>query len=79
MQPLEYDVSNSFQEVEFFLKKESDALLESGLVKKEIDTEGKRSLTLQGAIALTYRSIPPGKNIWGFITEKRAETALKNA
>jgi len=52
---------------------------EIGLVKKEIDAEGKRPLTLQGAIALTYRSISPGKNIWGFITEERAEAALKNA
>ena len=52
---------------------------EIGLVKKEIDAEGKRPLTLQGAIALTYRSISPGKNILGFITEERAEAALKNA
>ncbi|RKZ45689.1 MAG: hypothetical protein DRQ48_07375 [Gammaproteobacteria bacterium] len=79
LEPLDYDVSKGFHDVELFFKKESDALFDIGVVKKEIDTEGKRSLTLQGAMALTYRSIPPGKNIWAYITEKRAEAALKNA
>lgn len=79
LEPLDYDVSKGFRDVELFFKKESDALLGIGLTKKEIDTEGKRSLTLQGAMALTYRAIPPGKNIWAYITEKRAEAALKDA
>ena len=78
MKSLDYDVSKGFYEPERFFKKESDALLEKWVVKKEIDAEGMRSLTLPGAIALTYRSIPPGRNIWRFITEKRTRAAIKN-
>lgn len=73
-----YDLSRGFGEVEDFLKRESDALVHKKIVKPEIDLEGKRSLTLLGAIALTYRSVPPGKNIWGYISEKRAKKALRN-
>ena len=78
VEPVEYDVHSGFREVELFLKEESDALLAKGIVSKLIDSDGKRSLTLLGAVALTYRSVPPGKNIWGYITEKRAERALRN-
>lgn len=74
---LDYDISQGFQAIELFLKKESDALLEIGLVKKDIDSEGKRALTLWGAFVITYRAIPPGKNILGFVTEKRAEKVLQ--
>lgn len=75
----EFDMGSGFGEVESFLRCESDALLERGLVKPEIDENGKRSLTLLGALALTYRAVFPGKNIWGYITEMRAKLALKNA
>lgn len=75
---VDYDLSRGFGEVEDWLKKESDALLEKGIVKPEIDEEGKRRLTLLGAIALTYRAVPPGKNIWAFVTEQRAKKALKS-
>ncbi|MEJ2529876.1 MAG: hypothetical protein P8Z39_07355 [Gammaproteobacteria bacterium] len=76
-QPVDCEVSNGFYEVEKFLKKESDALLSKGIVKGEIDSDGKRALTLYGAMALTWRSIPPGRNLWGYITERRAEAALQ--
>ncbi len=76
---VDYDLSRGFGEVEDFLKKESDALLQKGIVNRDIDEEGKRKLTLLGAIALTYRAVPPGKNIWGYIAEQRARRALKSA
>lgn len=72
----DYDVSRGFFGVEEFLRKESDALLSKGVVNETIDSEGKRSLTLFGAFCLTFRSVPPGKNIWAFITERRARNAL---
>ena len=67
MKSLDYDVSKGFYELERFFKKESDALLEKCIVKKGIDAEGMRSLTLPGAIGLTYLSIHSGRNIWRFI------------
>ena len=72
----DYDVSRGFAGVEEFLRKESDALLSKGIVNEAIDSEGKRSLTLFGAFCLTFRSVPPGKNIWAYITERRARNAL---
>jgi len=77
-QSLDYDVNSGFREIELYLKEESDPLLAKGIVNTAIDLDGKRSLTLLGAFALTYRSVPPGKNIWGYITEKRAERVLKD-
>ena len=58
--------------------RESDALLGMGIVKDEIDENGKRSLTLPGAFAMTFRSVSPGKNIWGYIKEKKAEKFVGN-
>lgn len=71
-----YDLSRGFGEVEDFFKKESDALLHKGIVKPDIDEEGKRLLTLFGAFSLTYRAVPPGRYIWGYLTEQRAKKAL---
>ncbi len=76
LHPVDYDVSRGFYEIEQFLRRESDALLAQGIVKEDIDADGKRALTLYGALALTYRSISPGKNIMGYISERRAEAAL---
>jgi hypothetical protein len=73
---INYDLSRGFGEVGDFLKKESDALLQKGIVQPDIDEDGKRRLTLFGAFSLTYRSVPPGRYIWGYITEQRAKKAL---
>ncbi len=77
--PVDYDTEKGFYEVEDYLRRESDALLEKGIVSSSIDQDGKRSLTLYGAFALTWRSVPPGKTIWGYLTQRRAEQALENA
>ncbi len=74
----DYDVSRGFFVVEEFIRKESDALLNKGVVNEAIDSEGNRSLTLFGAFCLTFRSLPPGKNVWAYITERRARNALGN-
>ena len=74
----DYDVSRGFSGVEEYLRKESDVLLRKGIVNEAIDSEGNRSLTLFGAFCLTYRSLPPGKNIWAYITERRARNTLGN-
>lgn len=74
--PVDFDVASGFAEVEDQIKRESDALLKMGIVTKEIDENGKRSLTLSGAFAMTFRSVPPGKNIWGYINENRAEKLI---
>lgn len=76
--PQNYDLSRGFGEVEDFIKKESDALLQKGFIHPEIDEEGKRKLTLRGAAFMTYLAVAPGKNIWGYVTERRANKALKN-
>jgi hypothetical protein len=75
--PVSYDISKGFSEVEAFMKKESDALVDKGFAQRDINSDGKRSLTLYGAFALTCRSVPPGRYILGFITERRAEAALR--
>lgn len=40
---------------------ESDALVKRGICHPDIDTDGKRSLTLKGAYMLTWASVFPGK------------------
>jgi hypothetical protein len=77
--PVDYAVEKGFYDVEEFLRRESDELLKKGIVKPEIDENGKRALTLRGAYALTYRAIPPGKYIWGYILQRRANAALRDA
>lgn len=64
LSPVDLDVTRGFGEVEDFLKVESDALLEKGIVEPDIDEDGKRRLTLYGAFVLTYKSVPPGKKIY---------------
>lgn len=76
--PVDYEIARGFGEVEDFINRESEALLQKGIVKPDIDPQGKRRLTLYGAILLTYKAVPPGKNIWGFITERQAKKALGN-
>lgn len=78
MAPVAFEVERGFGEVEDFIRRESEALLEKGIVKRDIDPEGNRSLTLYGALLLTCTSVPPGVNIWGFITERQAKKALGN-
>lgn len=77
--PLDFDIASGFFEVEKHIKREADALLEMGLVKNEIDENGKRSLTLKGAFLMTFRSVPPGKTILGFLNEKKAMKLISNA
>jgi hypothetical protein len=74
--PKDFDVELGFSVVEAHLKRESDTLVEMGLLKSNINDDGKRALTLKGAIAMTYRSVNPGKKIWGRLNEKRAQGLL---
>ena len=61
--PVDYQAEQGFAEITAFLREESDALLAKGLVKPEIDPDGKRSLTLYGAFVMTWRSVWPGRVI----------------
>jgi len=74
--PMDFDVEKCFEEIETFMRLESDELTQKGITKPDIDEEGKRALTLYGAIYLTYHAIPPGKNIFGYFDEKRSKNAL---
>lgn len=74
--PIDYDVKSGFRDIELFMRRESDELAQKGIVKREIDEDGKRALTLYGAIYLTYRAISPGKNIVGYITKRQAKKVL---
>jgi hypothetical protein len=76
--PVEFDLANGFFEVEKHIKREADALLEMGLVKNEIDENGKRSLTLKGAFIMTFRSVSPGKEIFGFLSKRQAMKLISN-
>ncbi len=77
--PVDYAVEKGFYDVEDFLRRESEELLKKGIVEPAIDENGKRSLTLRGAFALTYKAIPPGKYIWRYIVQRQAEAALRDA
>lgn len=74
--PVVFDINSGFSEVESFIRLESDALVKKGIVHEPIDDMGKRRLTLYGAYILTWRSIPPGKNIVGYLSERESEKAL---
>lgn len=75
--PIDFDIDGGFKEVESFMRRESDELIDKGIVKPEIDSEGKRALTFYGAIYLTYRAVSPGKNIFGYFAENEAKRALR--
>lgn len=77
LQPIDYPLDQGFAEAEDFLRRESDALVAKGLLHPEVDADGKRSLTLRGALALTWRSVFPGRHIWGYITARRGQRVLQ--
>lgn len=76
--PIDFDIELGFSVIEAHLKRESDTLVDMGLLRSNIDDDGKRALTFKGAIAMTYRSVNPGKKIWGRLNEKRAQGLLSN-
>mgnify|MGYP000187127000 CR=1 FL=1 len=76
--PRAYDVEGGFSDIEALMKQESDELVKKGFVTSNIDDQGKRSLTLYGAAFLTYRAVSPGKDIWGYITERSAKKTLSS-
>lgn len=78
LSPVDMDVARGFGAIEDFLKIESDALLEKGIVKADIDEDGKRRLTLYGAFVLTYKSVFPGKNLFGYLSEQNAKKIVKS-
>jgi len=74
--PVRFEPGRGLRFLEQGMRDESEALLRLGLVEPEIGDDGKRALTLRGAIALTYRAVPPGLHIWNYLTRRRAERAL---
>jgi len=79
LQAQQFDLSNGFREIEAYIRKESDALVEKGVLRPEIDADGKRAPTLFGAFFLTWRSIFPGKNLLTWITARRSRKILRQA
>jgi len=73
---MDYDLSRGFGEIEDHLKKESDTLLQMGLLKADVDENGHRYLTLLGAFVLTIRSVFPGKNIVRYLTNRAGKRML---
>ncbi len=49
--------------LEKHLHRESDTLLELGLVNAGIDPQGRRALTLRGALPMTFRLAPPWRHL----------------
>ena len=76
LQPVDYQAEQGFAEITAFLREESDALLDKGLVKPEIDADGKRSLTLYGAFVMTWRSVWPGRAIVVALKRRAAMRAV---
>ena len=74
--PVSINTSRHFSDIERFIRKESDALTSMGFLKEPIDAEGWRSLTLAGALSMTWRSVPPGSKIVGYFKKKRQEKLL---
>lgn len=75
---VDYDIDRGFSDIEEYMKRESNELVKKGIIKPEIDEDGKRSLTPYGAIYITYRAISPGKDILGYFQEKMAKKVLGN-
>ena len=78
-QPVAYQADQGFAEIAAFLREESDLLLAKGLLKPEVDTNGKRSLTLHGAFAMTWRSVWPGRVIHAAVGRWRRRRLLGQA
>ena len=76
VQPVNYLGDQGFDEITLFLREESDALLAKGLLKPDIDANGKRSLTLYGAFVMTWRSVWPGRVIATLVKQRVAKRWL---
>lgn len=74
--PMKNNKSCGFNELERFIKKESDMLMERGFLREHIDAEGWRRLTLTGAFSMTVRSVPPGDRVFNYFRNKRQERLL---
>lgn len=57
------DPAKGFAMIEKHLRRESDTLLEMGLVNAGIDPQGRRALTLRGALLMTFRLAPPWRHL----------------
>jgi len=73
---VDYPVAEGFAELEKHLRQEADSLVSRGLAHPEIDTNGKRALTFWGAVVMTYRQLPPWRQLLLFHNRQRARRLL---
>lgn len=74
--PVDYPVESGFAEVERLLQQESDSLVQRGLAHEAIDADGKRALTFWGALVMTYRQLPPWRQLLLWHNQQRARRLL---
>nr|WP_159063814.1 hypothetical protein [Thaumasiovibrio occultus] len=76
---VDFDVENGLEVIQQHMAEESNALLEKGFVKPDIDENHMRALTFYGALCLTYRSVAPWRNLIGYLSERKSQKALQVA
>lgn len=73
---VDYPVESGFAEIEKLLQQESDTLVQRGLAHAAIDADGKRALTFWGALIMTYRMLPPWRQLLVWRNRQRARRLL---
>lgn len=71
-----YPSDQGFRSIEAFIARESDELVELGYCKPEIDNQGRRALTLKGALFLTWKNALPGKLIFNMLEQRHTRLLL---
>lgn len=71
-----YPSDQGFRPIEAFIARESDELVQLGYCKPEIDSQGRRALTLKGALFLTWKNALPGKWIFDLLEQRHTRLLL---
>jgi len=71
-----YPSDQGFKPIEDFIARESDELARLGYCHAEIDDNGRRALTLKGALLLTWKNAIPGKLILALMEQRSTRNLL---
>lgn len=71
-----YPSDQGFRPIEAFIARESDELVRLGYCKPDIDNQGRRALTLKGALFLTWKNALPGKLIFNLLEQRHTRLLL---
>ncbi|OWL90787.1 hypothetical protein [Halopseudomonas aestusnigri] len=74
-----YPEDQGFAPIERFLARESDELVAQGYCTPDIDSQGRRGLTLKGALLLTWKNAWPGRLVFNLLEQRHTRLLLTDS